>query len=65
VSERSRTLVYDVEREFEETVQGDAIFGSTAPEIFVGRSNYPQVSTGVLSPVTDTADPADFATSAA
>jgi hypothetical protein len=52
-----------VEREFEEVVQGDALFGSTAPEIFVGRSNYPDVSTGLLSPVAGDADPADYATS--
>lgn len=27
----------DVERQFDEALQGDALFGSTAPEIFVGR----------------------------
>jgi hypothetical protein len=53
----------DVEREFESVVQGDALFGSTAPEIFVGRSNYPDVSTGLLSPVAGDADAADYATS--
>ncbi|WP_335999865.1 DNA repair protein NreA [Halorientalis halophila] len=54
----------DVERQIDETVQGDALFGSTAPEIFVGRSNYPDVSTGLLSPVAgpDT-DPTDYVTS--
>jgi len=54
----------NVERELDETVQGDSLFGSTAPSIFVGRSNYPNVSTGVLSPVggPDT-DPTDFVTS--
>jgi len=54
----------DVEQELDETVQGDSLFGSTAPSIFVGRSNYPNVSTGVLSPVggPDT-DPTDFVTS--
>ena len=53
----------DVEQQLDERVQGDALFGSTAPEIFVGRSNYPQVSTGLLSPVggPDT-DPTDFVT---
>ena len=56
----------DVEQELDETVQGDSLFGSTAPSIFVGRSNYPNVSTGVLSPVggPDT-DPTDFVTSGA
>ena len=53
----------DVEREFRETVQGDSLFGSTAPEIFVGRSGYPDISTGLLSPMAQDADAADFATS--
>jgi hypothetical protein len=53
----------DVEAQFETVVQGDALYGATAPEIFVGRSEYPQVSTGLLSPVDPGADPADFATS--
>ena len=53
----------DVERQLDETLQGDALFGSTAPEIFVGRSGYPNISTGVLSPVAGEADPADYATS--
>jgi hypothetical protein len=52
----------DVERQFEQAVSDDALFGATAPEIFVGRSSYPNVSTGVLSPVAD-GDPTDFATS--
>ncbi len=54
----------DVEQQFESVVQGDALFGSTAPEIFVGRSNYPQVSTGLLSPMDTSADASAFATSA-
>jgi len=53
----------DVEAQFERVVQGDSLYGATAPEIFVGRSDYPQVSTGLLSPVDPGADPADFATS--
>jgi hypothetical protein len=53
----------DVERQFQETVQGDSMFGSTAPEIFVGRSNYPSVSTGLLSPMDQSADAAEYATS--
>jgi hypothetical protein len=52
----------DFEERFEDTVQGDALFGSTAPSIFVGRSNYPQVSTGLLSPVGHDEDPTDFVT---
>ena len=53
----------EAERQFEQVVQGDSLFGSTAPEIFVGRSNYPEVSTGLLSPMDRTADAAEFATS--
>ncbi|MFC6722181.1 DNA repair protein NreA [Halobacteriaceae archaeon SHR40] len=53
----------DVEQQFEQVVQGDALFGSTAPEIFVGRSNYPDISTGVLSPMDREADADTFATS--
>ncbi|MFA9515622.1 DNA repair protein NreA [Halopenitus sp. H-Gu1] len=36
---------------FEESLSGDSIVGSVSPSIFVGRSNYPNVSTGILSPV--------------
>jgi hypothetical protein len=52
----------EVEDHLESVSQGDALFGSTAPEIFVGRSGYPSVSTGILAPV-DRDAPADrFAT---
>ena len=53
----------DVERQFEAALQGDALFGSTAPEIFVGRSGYPDVSTGLLSPVDRDAAAEGYATS--
>jgi hypothetical protein len=53
----------DVERQFEQVVQGDSLYGSSAPEIFVGRSNYPDVSTGLLSPMDREADASSFATS--
>ncbi|PSQ18435.1 hypothetical protein BRD00_05075 [Halobacteriales archaeon QS_8_69_26] len=56
VEEKSYAVVdylEDVERRFDEVAQGDSLFGSTAPSIFVGRSNYPSVSAGVLSPVGD------------
>jgi hypothetical protein len=43
----------EVEREFESATSGDTLFGSTSPSIFVGRSGYPEVSTGVLAPVVD------------
>ena len=52
----------DVERQFERVVQGEDLFGSTAPEVFVGRTNYPDVSAGILSPVAGDADPTDYAT---
>ncbi|WP_148413010.1 DNA repair protein NreA [Haloferax sp. KTX1] len=50
---------------FEETVQGDSLYGGVSPSIFVGRSNYPNVSTGILSPVGHDEDAASFETSAA
>ena len=53
----------EVEDQLESVNRSDALFGSTAPEIFVGRSGYPSVSTGILAPV-DRDAPADrFATS--
>ncbi|MFB6103712.1 MAG: DNA repair protein NreA [Halobacteriaceae archaeon] len=53
----------DVEARFDSVVQGDAVFGSTAPSVFVGRSNYPQVPAGILSPVTDPDAADQYATS--
>jgi hypothetical protein len=47
------------------TRDGDSVFGSTAPSIFVGRSNYPRVSTGILTPVGREDRAADFETSSA
>ncbi|GAB6862258.1 DNA repair protein NreA [Haloplanus litoreus] len=47
----------------ERTVSGDSVVGSVSPSIFVGRSNYPEVSTGILSPVGNEDDAARFATS--
>jgi len=51
------------ERRFEAEVSGDAVVGSVSPSIFVGRANYPTVSTGLLSPVGREADAAAFETS--
>jgi len=53
------------ERRFEEHVSDDAVVGSVSPSIFVGRSNYPNVSTGLLSPVGREERAARFETSAA
>ena len=44
---------------------GDSVFGSTAPSIFVGRANYPDVATGILTPVGREDRAADFETSPA
>lgn len=52
----------DVETNFERRVSDDALLGSTSPTIFVGRSSYPNVSTGVLSPVGHEERAADFET---
>ena len=48
---------------FKEVRQGDSLFGSTSPSVFVGRSNYPSVPVGVLSPVGEEEDADDFTTS--
>ena len=53
----------DFERRFETVTKGDTLFGSTSPSIFVGRTNYPNVSTGILSPVGAEDRAAEFATS--
>jgi hypothetical protein len=52
----------DVEHEFNQRVTDDALLGSTSPTIFVGRSSYPHVSTGVLSPVGHEERAAEFET---
>src|SRR6056297_1422425 len=52
----------DVQREFQQSISGDTLVGSTAPSIFVGRSNYPQVSTGLLSPVGNEESAEEFVT---
>ena len=43
----------DFERRFDDALSGDSLVGSTAPSIFVGRSAYPDVPVGLLSPVGD------------
>ena len=54
-----------VETGVAETVRGGALVGATAPSIFVGRSNYPTVQTGVLAPVAGDFSPDAYATSGA
>ncbi len=55
-------LLEDVEERFERATRTGTLFGSTAPSIFVGRSNYPAVPAGVLSPVGSEDDAAEFIT---
>ncbi len=52
----------EVEDRFSEVVSGDSMVGSTAPSIFVGNANYPQVPTGVLSPVGDEDHASEYVT---
>ncbi|MFC4356828.1 DNA repair protein NreA [Halobium salinum] len=52
--EKSYAIMDQLERfqhRFDEAVQGDSTFGSVSPSIFVGSGNYPNVATGILSPV--------------
>jgi hypothetical protein len=53
----------DVERRVDDAVQGDSLFGSTSPSIFVGQSEYPRVSAGVLAPVGDEEHAEEYTTS--
>ncbi|ESS04424.1 MAG: hypothetical protein A07HR67_00814 [uncultured archaeon A07HR67] len=53
------------ERRFDEHVSDDAVVDSVSPSIFVGRADYPNVSTGLLSPVGREERAAAFETSAA
>ncbi len=52
-----------VEDRFSTALSGGSLVGSTSPSIFVGRSNYPTVSTGILSPVGEEERAAEFETS--
>ena len=51
------------EHRFAEATGGGDQFGSVSPGIFVGRANYPNVSTGILSPVGHEDDAARYETS--
>ncbi|MFC4986347.1 DNA repair protein NreA [Saliphagus infecundisoli] len=50
------------EREFERALSGDTLVGSTSPSIFVGRSNYPDIPVGLLSPVGEEARAEEYVT---
>ncbi|WP_207587445.1 DNA repair protein NreA [Halomontanus rarus] len=52
----------DFERKFDDALSGDTLVGSTAPSIFVGRSNYPDIPVGLLSPVGDEDEAAEYVT---
>ncbi len=64
-SEKSYEILERLERVGEQfaTVADNNDFGSVSPSIFVGHSGYPNVSTGLLSPVGNEATAAQFATS--
>lgn len=53
----------DVQRTITDRLSGDTLVGSTAPSIFVGRSNYPDIPVGLLSPVGNEDAAADYVTS--
>ena len=61
-SYRVTDYLEDFEERFEAVTKGDTVFGSTAPSIFVGRSNYPTVPAGLLSPVGNEERAASFVT---
>src|SRR6056297_3321265 len=54
--------VDDFQDRFAEVAQGDSLVGRTSPSVFVGRSNYPNVSTGILSPVGEEDRASEFTT---
>ena len=55
--------VEDVQSELENSLSGDSLVGSTSPSVFVGRSSYPNVNTGILAPVGQEEQADQFATS--
>ncbi len=52
----------DFKQTFEQHLSGETLVGSTAPSIFVGRSNYPDIPIGLLSPVGDEAAASEYVT---
>ena len=55
--------IKDTRKLFDSFPIKENLFGSTAPSVFVGRSNYPNVSTGILAPLNPESDASNFATS--
>lgn len=54
-----------VKDRFKMVTQAGTSFGSRSPSIFVGRSNYPTVNTGILAPIGEEDRAAEFRTDAA
>ncbi len=52
----------EFERQFDDALSGDTLVGSTSPSIFVGRSNYPDIPVGLLSPVGNEDDAQEYVT---
>jgi hypothetical protein len=66
--EKSYAILDRLERfqhRFDEAVGGDGVVGSVSPSIFVGSGSYPNVSTGILSPVGREENAGRFETSGA
>ncbi len=55
--------IKDTRKLFDSFPIKENLFESTAPSVFVGRSNYPNVSTGILAPLDSESDASNFATS--
>lgn len=60
--EKSYEIMEYVDRykEKRENIKRGAIVKQSSPSIFVGRSQYPNVTTGILSPLDDTRNPLEF-----
>ncbi|MFB6085417.1 MAG: DNA repair protein NreA [Halodesulfurarchaeum sp.] len=55
--------VEGLQSELQSSISGGSLVGSTSPSVFVGRSSYPNVNTGILAPVGQEEHAAEFATS--
>ncbi|MBS3760070.1 DNA repair protein NreA [Halodesulfurarchaeum sp.] len=55
--------VEGLQTELQSSLSGNSLVGSTSPSVFVGRSSYPNVNTGILAPVGQEDRAEDFATS--
>ncbi|MFW5922038.1 MAG: DNA repair protein NreA [Halodesulfurarchaeum sp.] len=55
--------VEGLQTELQSSLSGGSLVGSTSPSVFVGRTSYPNVNTGILAPVGQEEQAADFATS--